>query len=87
MRTILVTGRAGFVGSHACKALARVGYGPVTFDNVERDHEWAVKSGSLERGDLRDGERVCTELSRPGNLGPSCISRRMPTLANRTSTR
>ena len=57
MRTILVTGGAGFVGSHACKALARSGYCPVTFDNLERGHHWAVKWGPLERGDLRD-ERV-----------------------------
>ena len=57
MRTILVTGGAGFVGSHACKALAQAGYCPVTFDNLERGHHWAVKWGPLERGDLRD-ERV-----------------------------
>jgi UDP-arabinose 4-epimerase len=54
MRTILVTGGAGFVGSHACKALARAGHKPVTFDNLERGHDWAVKWGPLERGDLRD---------------------------------
>jgi UDP-arabinose 4-epimerase len=54
VRTILVTGGAGFVGSHACKALARAGYSPVTFDNLERGHDWAVKWGPLERGDLRD---------------------------------
>jgi len=49
INTILVTGGAGFVGSHACKALSRAGYLPVTFDNLER----AVKWGPLERGDLR----------------------------------
>ena len=54
MKTILVTGGAGFVGSHACKALARAGYLPVTFDSLERGHEWAVKWGPLERGDLRN---------------------------------
>jgi nucleoside-diphosphate-sugar epimerase len=32
MKTILVTGGAGFVGSHACKALSRAGYLPVTFE-------------------------------------------------------
>jgi UDP-arabinose 4-epimerase len=36
------------------QALARAGYSPVTFDNLERDHDWAVKWGPLERGDLRD---------------------------------
>jgi UDP-glucose 4-epimerase len=54
MKTILVTGGAGFVGSHACKALSRAGYLPVTFDNLERGHERAVKWGPLERGDLRN---------------------------------
>jgi UDP-arabinose 4-epimerase len=54
MKTILVTGGAGFVGSHACKALARAGYLPVSFDNLEKGHEWAVKWGPLERGDVRN---------------------------------
>jgi UDP-arabinose 4-epimerase len=54
MKTILVTGGAGFVGSHACKALSRAGYLPVTFDNLERGHDWAVKWGPLEKGDLRN---------------------------------
>lgn len=54
MKTILVTGGAGFVGSHACKALARSGFKPVVFDNLERGHDWAVKWGPLERGDIRD---------------------------------
>jgi UDP-arabinose 4-epimerase len=54
MKRILVTGGAGFVGSHACKALARAGYIPITFDSLERGHVWAVKWGPLERGDLRE---------------------------------
>ncbi len=54
MKSILVTGGAGFVGSHACKALARAGYLPVTYDNLERGNEWAVKWGPFERGDLRE---------------------------------
>jgi nucleoside-diphosphate-sugar epimerase len=52
-KTILVTGGAGFVGSHACKALSRAGYLPVTFDNLEHGHERAVKWGPLGRGDQR----------------------------------
>jgi len=54
MKTILVTGGAGFVGSHACKALARRGFRPVVFDNLERGHDWAVKWGPLAQGDIRD---------------------------------
>ena len=56
MKTILVTGGAGFIGSHTCKALARAGYTPVTFDNLERGHRWAVKWGPLESGDLRNAQ-------------------------------
>jgi UDP-arabinose 4-epimerase len=55
-KTVLVTGGAGFVGSHACKALARSGYEPVTFDNLERGHASAVRWGPLERGDARNYE-------------------------------
>ena len=54
MKTILVTGGAGFVGSHACKALARAGYTPVTFDNLERGHRWAVKWGPFEHADIKN---------------------------------
>src|SRR5271169_607682 len=58
MKTILVTGGAGFVGSHACKALSRAGYLPVTFDSLERGHERAVKWGPLEQGDLRNEKEL-----------------------------
>lgn len=57
-RTVLVTGGAGYVGSHACKALARAGYLPVAYDNLVRGHEWAVKWGPLERGDISDRVRL-----------------------------
>lgn len=53
MKTALVTGGAGFVGSHTSKALARAGYTPITFDNLERGHRWAVKWGPFEKGDIR----------------------------------
>jgi UDP-glucose 4-epimerase len=49
MKTVLVTGGAGFVGSHACKALSRAGHLPVTFDNLERGHERAVKTAGARR--------------------------------------
>ncbi|MAI49813.1 MAG: UDP-glucose 4-epimerase GalE [Rhodospirillaceae bacterium] len=58
MTKILVTGGAGYVGSHACKALAAAGYEPVVFDNLCAGHDWAVKWGVLEVGDLLDRERI-----------------------------
>ena len=51
---IAVTGGAGYIGSHACKALARAGYLPVAFDDLSAGHERAVKWGPLERGNLLD---------------------------------
>lgn len=56
--TVLVTGGAGYIGSHACKALARVGYLPVTYDSLIHGHDWAVKWGPLERGDILDRVRL-----------------------------
>jgi len=53
-KTILVTGGAGYIGSHACKALAKAGYEPVTYDNLSRGHREAVRWGPLVEGDLAD---------------------------------
>lgn len=52
--TILVTGGAGYIGSHVCKALSRAGYTPVTFDNLSRGHRRAVKWGPFVQGDILD---------------------------------
>ncbi len=57
-KTILVVGGAGYIGSHTCKLLASEGYLPVTFDNLVYGHEWAVKWGPLEKGDLLDRARI-----------------------------
>ncbi|MGY6214222.1 UDP-glucose 4-epimerase GalE [Methylolobus aquaticus] len=51
---ILVTGGAGYIGSHTAKALSLSGYVPVTFDNMVYGHRWAVKWGPLIEGDLGD---------------------------------
>src|SRR4051812_12009848 len=53
-RPILVTGGAGYVGSHAAKALAASGYLPITVDNLSHGHKSAVRWGPLEVGDLLD---------------------------------
>jgi UDP-glucose 4-epimerase len=41
-KTVQVTGGAGYIGSHACKALAKAGFLPVTYDNLCSGHDWAV---------------------------------------------
>jgi len=51
---VLVTGGAGYIGSHTCKALALAGYTPVTYDNLSSGHRQAVQWGPLVEGDLAD---------------------------------
>jgi UDP-arabinose 4-epimerase len=55
---ILVTGGAGYIGSHTAKHLATAGHEPVVFDDLSQGHEWAVKWGPLERGSLSDPARL-----------------------------
>jgi UDP-glucose 4-epimerase len=57
-KTVLVTGGAGYIGSHACKALRAAGFTPVTFDNLSTGWEDAVKFGPFENGDLLDRARL-----------------------------
>lgn len=52
--SILVTGGAGYVGSHVCKALKEEGYVPVVYDNLTEGHAWAVQFGPFIQGSLED---------------------------------
>lgn len=58
MKTVLVTGGAGYIGSHACKVLRDAGYFPVTYDNLITGWRDAVQFGPLEVGDLTDRARL-----------------------------
>ena len=58
MTNVLVTGGAGYIGSHACKVLKSKGFTPVTYDNLCTGWQDAVKFGPFEQGDLRDGARL-----------------------------
>ena len=60
--TVLVTGGAGYIGSHTAKELARSGYRVVVYDNLSRGHRWAVRWGPLIEGDLHDEERLRSVL-------------------------
>jgi UDP-glucose 4-epimerase len=55
---ILVTGGAGYIGSHACKALKQAGFTPVVYDNLVTGWKDAVKFGPFEQGDLTDRARL-----------------------------
>jgi UDP-glucose-4-epimerase GalE len=61
---VLVTGGAGYIGSHAAKALARTGYVPVTYDNLVYGHREAVRWGPFVEGDLADKDRLLETLRR-----------------------
>lgn len=63
-KTVLVTGGAGYVGSHCCLALAEAGYTPVVYDNLSNGHARAVQWGPLEAGDIRDGDRLDAVIAR-----------------------
>jgi UDP-arabinose 4-epimerase len=58
MATVLVTGGAGYVGSHGCKAIAAAGHLPVTYDDLSKGHRGFVRWGPLEVGDITDAERL-----------------------------
>ncbi len=62
--TVLVTGGAGYIGSHACKRLALAGYRPVAYDSLVRGHREAVRWGPFVEADLADAERLADALKR-----------------------
>ena len=64
MNSILVTGGAGYIGSHTCKALRQAGFEPVTYDNLARGNAEAVKWGPLEVGDVTDRVRLREVMAR-----------------------
>jgi UDP-glucose 4-epimerase len=59
---ILVTGGAGYIGSHVVKALGKEGHDLLVYDNLSTGHEWAILSGRLRRGDLADRDAILDAL-------------------------
>ncbi len=63
---VVVTGGAGYIGAHICKALWQDGYEPVVVDNLSLGHREAVLWGPLEEGDIREEgflDRVFCDIS------------------------
>lgn len=61
---VLVTGGAGYIGSHAVKALVAAGHDPVVYDDLSTGHREAVRSVPLIEGDVRDFERLAGAMAR-----------------------
>ena len=59
---VLVTGGAGYVGSHTCKALAAAGYRPIVVDDLSKGNIWAVKWGPLIAADIADRPQISKTL-------------------------
>lgn len=57
-QTVLVTGGAGYIGAHVCRAFSASGYLPVAYDDLSHGHSWAVRWGPLEIGDLADRPKL-----------------------------
>jgi UDP-glucose-4-epimerase GalE len=60
---ILVTGGAGYIGSHVCKALSKNGFLPITYDNLSTGHAYAVKWGPFVEADLNDSVKLKETLA------------------------
>ncbi|HZP48879.1 MAG TPA: SDR family NAD(P)-dependent oxidoreductase, partial [Vicinamibacterales bacterium] len=63
-RAVLVTGGAGYIGSHAAKQLRRAGYRVVVYDNLVAGHKAAAKFGEFVEGDIADVEAVRAAIRR-----------------------
>src|SRR5215469_16847230 len=64
LKRVLVTGGAGYIGSHTAKALAAHGLEPVVLDNLSSGHRWAVRWGPLVEGNIADQKLVKAVIDR-----------------------
>lgn len=62
MQNILITGGAGYIGSHTAKAILKAGFQPIVYDNLSRGFRELVKFGPLVEGDLLDSSKLKTAL-------------------------
>ncbi len=69
MRSVLVTGGAGYIGSHTCKALASAGFLPVTYDDLVTGSRAVVRWGPFEYGDILDATRLTEVMARHRPVG------------------
>ena len=93
MQNILVTGGAGYIGSHTCKALFSSGLRPITFDSLSHGKSMGGEMGAFEEGDISD--KRTAPRSRPPERAPvaamhfagSAVCRRVRDVILRNTTR
>ena len=61
---VLVTGGAGYIGSHACRLLLKKGFIPIAYDNLSQGHAAAVQWGPLVVGDILDHDQLAKTLQK-----------------------
>ena len=83
MACILITGGAGYVGSHCAKALAAKGHDGIVFDNLTLGHREFIRWGRLIEGDIRDAAALDAVFSTQSRSMLSCILPRLPTSGSR----
>ena len=72
--SILVTGGAGYIGSHTCKALSQEGYDPIVYDNLSEGFRHNVKWGDLIVGAISDKEKLISVLGWHPNGASSSLN-------------
>lgn len=68
-KRVLVTGGAGYIGSHTCKHLALHGYEPIVYDNLSYGYKEFVRWGELVIGDILDTEKLSATLKKYQPVG------------------
>ena len=61
MKNVLVTGGAGYIGSHTCKLLSQLGFTPIVLDNLSNGHKEFVKWGEFYQGN-QDDDKIIEEI-------------------------
>lgn len=69
MKKVLVTGGAGYIGSHTCKSLCRHGFSPVVYDNLVYGHRESVKWGDFIHGDINDIKKLTQSIKEHNPVG------------------
>lgn len=64
MGKVLITGGAGYIGSHVAKKLGEAGCDTIIYDNLSTGHDWAVLAGELVKGDILHKDQLRAVFSR-----------------------